>query len=343
MFVYEGRTSSMLSATASATAYSTFNPLASRSFGDTRFSLGMTALNEEWICRERVTRSIDEVAALTTTTVTHISPEEKHYIQLLALAQMGGRLAAGRFLRCEAPAVVINQAGATETTGVNWLLPVAAKDSYQSFFSARVNDQSYCVAPREALPQRVRLWARSEWVRRRRGRVGRGGRIVIDRVSESKPGYGDLSHEVYRGTLPVSAVRARPSRKAESSIPGIVLPGASDIAAPALPVLPGMSAMPALPAMPAMPALPSVSAAATVPVVGAAPSLPPFNRTNPECATSVKRTFQEVMQDQNHVSFCNCENALSFNLSSEMMVHVEPVKRMILSRNNVNDQIQFFL
>lgn len=162
MFVYEGRTSSMLSATASATAYSTFNPLASRSFGDTRFSLGMTALNEEWVRRERVTRSIDEVAALTTTTVTHISPEEKHYIQLLALAQMGGRLAAGRFLRCEAPAVVINQAGATETTGVNWLLPVAAKDSYQSFFSARVNDQSYCVAPREALPQRVRLWARSE-------------------------------------------------------------------------------------------------------------------------------------------------------------------------------------
>ena len=47
MFVYEGRTSSMLSATASATAYSTFNPLASSSFGDTRFSLGMTALNEE--------------------------------------------------------------------------------------------------------------------------------------------------------------------------------------------------------------------------------------------------------------------------------------------------------
>lgn len=76
-------------------------------------------------------------------------------------------------------------------------------------------------------------------MRRRRGRVGRGGRIVIDRVSESKPGYGDLSHEVYRGTLPVSAVRARPSRKAESSIPGIVLPGAGDIAAPALPVLPG--------------------------------------------------------------------------------------------------------
>ena len=99
----------------------------------------------------------------------------------------------------------------------------------------------------------------------------------------------------------------------------------------------------ALPALPALPSMPSVSAAATVPAVGAAPSLPPFNRTNPECATSVKRTFQEVMQDQNHVSFCNCENALSFNLSSEMMVHVEPVKRMILSRNNVNDQIQFFL
>ena len=269
-----------------------------------------------------MTHSIDEVAALTTTTVTHISQEEKHYIQLLALAQMGGRVAAGRFVRCEAPAVVINQAGATETTGVNWLLPVAAKDSYQSFFTPRVNDQSYCVGTREPLPQRVRLWVRSGRVRRRRGRVGRGGRIVIDRVSELKPGYGDQSHEVYRATLPVSAVRSRPSKKAESSIPGIVLPGANDIATPALPVLPAMPAVPAVPAV---------------------PSLPPFNRTNPECATSVKRTFQEVMQDQNHVSFCNCERALTFNLSSEMTVHVEPVKRMILSRNNVNDQIQFFL
>ena len=32
-----------------------------------------------------MTHSIDEVAALTTTTVTHISPEEKHYIQWIAL------------------------------------------------------------------------------------------------------------------------------------------------------------------------------------------------------------------------------------------------------------------
>ena len=313
MFVYEGRTSSMLSATASATAYSTFNPLASRSFGETRFNLGISTFNEELVRPAGVTRSIDEVAALTTTTVTHISQEEKQYIQLLALAQMGGRLTADGFLRCDTPAVVINQAGATETTGVNWLLPVAAKDSYQSFFSPRVNDQSYCVSPRGPLPHRVRLWARREAMTRRRGRVGRGGRIVIDRVNELKPSYGDPSHEVYRGTLPICAVRARPSRKAESSVPGIVLPGTSDIA------------------MPAMPAMPAVTA------------VQPFNRTNSECATSVKRAFQEVMQDQNHVSFCNCENALTFNLSSEMTVHVEPVKRMILSRNNANDQIQFFL
>lgn len=138
--------------------------------------------------------------------------------------------------------------------------------------------------------------------------MGRGGRIVIDRVSEPKPFYGDPSHEIYRSTLPISAVRARPAKK-ESSVPGIVLPGATEIAAAALPTA----------------------------------VLPAFNRVNPECATSVKRTYQEVMQDQNHVSFCNCEGALTFNLASEMTVHVEPVKRMILSRNNVNDQIQFFL
>lgn len=106
MFVYEGRTSSMLSATASATAYSTFNPLASRSFGETRFNLGISTFNEESVRPAGITRSIDEVAALTTTTVTHISQEEKQYIQLLALAQMGGRLTAGGFLRCDTPAVV---------------------------------------------------------------------------------------------------------------------------------------------------------------------------------------------------------------------------------------------
>ena len=157
MFVYEGRTSSMLSATASANAYSTFNPLASRSFGDTRFNLGMTSINDEWASGRGVMGSIDEMAALTTTTVTHISPEENHYIQLLALAQMGGRLTREGFVPCETPTLVINQAGATETTGVNWLLPVSAKDSYQFFYDTRVNDHSYLVTPRESLPRRTRL------------------------------------------------------------------------------------------------------------------------------------------------------------------------------------------
>ena len=158
MFVYEGRTSSMLSATASANAYSTFNPLASRSFGDTRFNLGMTSINDEWASGRGVMGSIDEMTALTTTTVTHISPEENHYIQLLALAQMGGRLTREGFVPCETPTLVINQAGATETTGVNWLLPVSAKDSYQFFYDNRVNDHSYLVTPRESLPRRTRLW-----------------------------------------------------------------------------------------------------------------------------------------------------------------------------------------
>ena len=30
----------------------------------------------------------------------------------------------------------------------------------------------------------------------RRGRVGRGGRIIIDRLSEPKPRFGNMSHEI---------------------------------------------------------------------------------------------------------------------------------------------------
>ena len=46
MFVYEGRTSSILSATSSASADATFNPVASHGFGtDARF--GMNTLTEE--------------------------------------------------------------------------------------------------------------------------------------------------------------------------------------------------------------------------------------------------------------------------------------------------------
>ena len=52
MFVYEGRTSSILSATSSANAYATFNPVASHGFGvDARF--GMNTLTEEWARKER--------------------------------------------------------------------------------------------------------------------------------------------------------------------------------------------------------------------------------------------------------------------------------------------------
>lgn len=47
MFVYEGRTSSILSATSTANAYATFNPVASRPFNDSRF-MGMGTFNEEY-------------------------------------------------------------------------------------------------------------------------------------------------------------------------------------------------------------------------------------------------------------------------------------------------------
>lgn len=147
-------------------------------------------------------------------------------------------------------------------------------------------------------------------MRRSRGRVGRGGRIVIDRVREAKPCYGDQAREIYRSALPMAAVRKRyvASESARQGMHGVALPGI---------------------------ALPSQNLSYVASV--------PFGQVNPSCATSVKRSYQEVMQDQNVAPYYNLEGALTFNLANEMPVRVEPVKRMILNRNTVNDQIQFFL
>lgn len=52
MFVYEGRTTSMLSATSSANAYATFNPVAlnpSYGFMDSRFAADMSNTNDEYV------------------------------------------------------------------------------------------------------------------------------------------------------------------------------------------------------------------------------------------------------------------------------------------------------
>ena len=211
---------------------------------------------------------------------------------------------------CDTPAVLINRAGSTELTGTNWLLPVAAKDNYEQFFDAALNSESYRVSDEASRPLQTRLWACGWAMRRRRGRVGRGGRIVIDRVREAKPCYGDQAREIYRSALPMAAVRKRcvASESAGQGMHGVALPGIA---------LPSQN-------------LPYVTSV-------------PFGQVNPSCATSVKRSYQEVMQDQNVAPYYNLEGALTFNLANEMPVRVEPVKRMILNRNTVNDQIQFFL
>ena len=130
-------------------------------------------------------------------------------------------------------------------------------------------------------------------MRRRRGRVGRGGRVWIDRVSEAKPLFGNVTHEVYRGELPMAAVRYTPRAKTEET---------------------------------------------TNPLV------PPleFNRYLPE-RLGVKRAYQEVAPNESAISYCNMDASMSFNLASEMMVRVDTVKRLLLTRNTSNDQIQFFL
>mgnify|MGYP001527847706 CR=1 FL=1 len=157
MFVYEGRTSSILSATSSASAYATFNPVASHGFGtDARF--GMNTLTEESERIHRMINRMDEITALTTSSsLSHVTPEEKQYLQLLALAQLGGVFDGRSFVRCATPALVINQAGSTETTGANWLLPVEARDSYAQFACDSIDVATYSLEETSKLPRRTRL------------------------------------------------------------------------------------------------------------------------------------------------------------------------------------------
>lgn len=159
MFVYEGRTSSILSANSSASAYATFNPVVSHGFSmDSRFGMGLNSLTEEWLCERGVMCRMDEITALTTTaSLNHITPEEKHYLQLTALAQLGGVLEDHEFVRCETPSVVINQSGSTDLTGINWLLPVSARDCYEHFYNDTINVSTYAAPSHSYLPERIRL------------------------------------------------------------------------------------------------------------------------------------------------------------------------------------------
>lgn len=297
MFVYEGRTSSILSTTSSANAYSTFNPMISHSFGENYFG-GVGAMDEP-----------DDLASLSAASQPRLSPDELQYLQLLAAVQQDTREEPSYLT----PALVVNRAGATETSGTNWLLPVAAKDSYEHFFASSLNTHSFLAFP-AAQPAQTRLYALGRPPMCRRGRVARGRRILLDRVREPRPLYGDASREVYRSCLPMAAVRkhfcARRSDGggAPSAVQGVGLPGI---------------------------ALPSQNVAYGAPA--------PFGRFNASCATGVKRSYEEVMQDENVELYVNLEENLKFNLANEMSVRVEPVKRMILNRNTANDQIQFIL
>ena len=91
------------------------------------------------------------------TPVTQVSPEERQYLQLTALSQLGGAFFDGQFIPCETPSVVINQAGNTDTVGTHWLMPVSARNSYEHFYNFAINDSAYCVSSGKRLPQQTRL------------------------------------------------------------------------------------------------------------------------------------------------------------------------------------------
>lgn len=80
------------------------------------------------------------------TAVNQISPEERQYLQLTSLAQLGGAMYGDEIVSMDAPPVVINQAGSTNTVGTHWLMPVNARDCYEHFYDNTLNDRAYCVS-----------------------------------------------------------------------------------------------------------------------------------------------------------------------------------------------------
>jgi hypothetical protein len=149
--------------------------------------------------------------------------------------------------------------------------------------------------------------------------VGRGGRILIDRVVEEKPRFGNEDLEIYRGDLPISAIRHKPVEEKAGSV--VLLPETPrpDIA------LPGMNEL-------------TVSAS-----MSSAKSINPFGKVNMAVATSIKRSYQDVMQDYSAVSVNDLTPALSHTMGSDVVVHANLAKRMVLNRNSTNDQVQFFV
>ena len=104
--------------------------------------------------------SVDDITALTTPTVnSRMTAEEKQYLQLLAMSQLGGIYKEGEYQPCSIPAVLINQSGSTElSSNNNWLKPVAAKDSYTQFYNTSVSIQSFAVSSSTvSLPTQIRL------------------------------------------------------------------------------------------------------------------------------------------------------------------------------------------
>ena len=157
MFVYEGRTSSILSATSSANAYTTFNPVVSRSFSESRFG-GFTAMNDEYFSLFLSKSSADDLLALSSpAAISRMTVEEKQYLQLLSLSQLGGTYQHTQFTPCRAPAVVINRSGSTDTAGTNWLMPTDAKDHYEFFFNTTPSTDSFMTSETPEFPTRVRL------------------------------------------------------------------------------------------------------------------------------------------------------------------------------------------
>ena len=132
----------------------------------------------------------------------------------------------------------------------------------------------------------------------RRGRVGRGNRIIIDRVKEEKPLYGNQSQEYYRGRLPMASVRVDPTSLKNESIPKIAIPGMDNLQTPSI------------------------------------------HKMSLAEVTSVKRSYDDVMHDQNTLYY-NLEALLA--LQNESLVSIKDTAQFVLKRNCNNDQIEFFL
>lgn len=176
----------------------------------------------------------------------------------------------------------------------------------------------------------------------RRSRVGRCNRLIIDRIPENKPLYGSGVHEIYRSAPPIAAVRYAPSSPFPSSPSTTTTNNNNNNNSSATSTtLTSLSLSDPTSTYPTSKGY-GRNNDRTTGNANAFAGVFEFNKC-PPANPGIKRQYWEMMPSESSRTYCNIDPCFAFNMASEMTVHVDKVKRLFLTRNVANDQVQFFL